>query len=130
MTGSHRGWLTTVTAVLCAITASYWLQAWFLAQALGGLVQSICSAEPDGGLQLGAVPYLAGVLVCGLGRLLLHQLHSRLASFLGAAVRLGLLRGLARRLLRPEWLSENSERGGARRLTLSEGVDGVDSYIT
>lgn len=130
MTGGHRGKLAAVTAVLCAITASYWLQAWFLAQALGGLVQSIRSAEPDGGPHLGAVPYLAGVLACGLGRLLLQQLHSRLASSLGAAVRLDLRRSLARELLRPERLSETSERGGARRLALSEGVDGVDSYIT
>ena len=130
MTGGHRGRLAAVTAVLCAITASYWLQAWFLAQALASLLQSIRSAEPDGGQQLGAVPHLAGVLACGLARLLLQQLHSRLASSLGAAVRLDLRRSLAERLLRPERLSDTSERGGARRLALSEGVDGVDSYIT
>lgn len=130
MTSGHRGRLTAVTAVLCTITASYWLQAWFLAQALGGLVQSVRSVEPDDGLQSGAVPYLAGVLACGLGRLVLQQLHSRLASSLGAAVRLELRRKLAGRLLRPERLSDTSERGGARRLALSEGVDGVDSYIT
>ncbi|MEC5181385.1 ABC transporter ATP-binding protein/permease [Arthrobacter sp. CG_A4] len=128
MTGGHRGRLAAVTAVLCTITASYWLQAWFLAQALGGLVHSIRSAEP--GLQPGVAPYLAGVLACGLGRLALQQLHSRLASSLGAAVRLDLRRSLARELLRPERLSDTSERGGARRLALSEGVDGVDSYIT
>lgn len=130
MTGGHRGRLAAVTAVLCAITSSYWLQARLLAQALAGLVQSIRGAEPDDGLHLGAVPYLAGVLACGLARLLLQQLHSRLTSTLGAAVRLDLRRSLAGQLLRPERLSDTSERGGARRLALSEGVDGVDSYMT
>lgn len=130
MTGGHRGRLAGVTAMLCTVTASYWLQAWFLAQALAGLLQSIRGTEPDGGAGPGIVAYLAGVLGCGLARLVLQQIHCRLASSLGAAVRLDLRRSLAERLLRPERLSDTTERGGARRLALSEGVDGVDSYIT
>lgn len=130
MTAGHRGLLAAVTVVLCVITTSYWLQVWFLAQALGGLVQSFGGEGHDSGLAPGVVPHLAGVLVCGLGRLLLQQIHNRLAGSLGSAVRLDLRRRLAGRLLQPERLSDNSERSGARRLALSEGVDGVDSYLT
>uniref|UniRef100_UPI003F4910EF ABC transporter ATP-binding protein/permease n=1 Tax=Paenarthrobacter nicotinovorans TaxID=29320 RepID=UPI003F4910EF len=131
MTAGHRSRLYGVTALLCATTASYWLQAWLLAHALAALV--LMMREPaahTGGTYGALVPYLAGVLACGLGRLVLQQLHARLASFLGSGVRLHVRRSLADRLLQPERLRDTSERSGARRLALSEGVDGVDSYIS
>ncbi|WP_178995605.1 ATP-binding cassette domain-containing protein [Paenarthrobacter nitroguajacolicus] len=131
MTAGHRGRLAGVTALLCATTASYWLQAWLLAQALAALVVLVkVPEEADHGISGPLVPYLAGVLACGLGRLVLQQFHSRLASSLGSRVRLHVRRSLAHRLLRPERLRDTSDRSGARRLALSEGVDGVDSYIS
>lgn len=130
MTAGHRDRLASVTALLCITTASYWLQAWFLAQALAALVVLVrSSGNPAGGMYGPLVPYLAGVLACGLGRLVLQQFHSRLASSLGSGVRLEVRRKLADRLLQPERLRDTSDRSGARRLALSEGVDGVDSYI-
>lgn len=131
MTMGHRRRLAGVTALLCAITASYWLQAWFLAQALASLVVVMRTPVAHDGDTYGPlVPYLAGVLACGLGRLMLQQFHSRLASSLGSGVRLQIRRSLAHRLLQPERLRDTSDRSGARRLALSEGVDGVDSYIS
>lgn len=125
----HRGRLAAVTAVLCVLTASYWLQAWFLAQGLA--VLATVGESGAGGRQAfeTVTPLLAGVLGCGLFRLLLQQLHSRLAASLGAAVRHDLRQELARRLLSPGRLHDVSERYGARRLALTDGVDGVDSYI-
>ncbi|MCT9872138.1 ABC transporter ATP-binding protein/permease [Paenarthrobacter aurescens] len=131
MTAGHRGRLAGVTALLCITTASYWLQAWFLAQALAALVVLVrVPGNPDGGMDGPLVPYLAGVLACGLGRLVIQQFHARLASSLGSGVRLQVRRKLADSLLQPERLRDTSDRGGARRLALSEGVDGVDSYIS
>ncbi|ASN18321.1 ABC transporter ATP-binding protein/permease [Arthrobacter sp. YN] len=131
MTAGHRGRLAGVTALLCITTASYWLQAWFLAQALAALVVLVrVPGNPDGGTYGPLVPYLAGVLACGLGRLVIQQFHARLASSLGSGVRLQVRRKLADSLLQPERLRDTSDRGGARRLALSEGVDGVDSYIS
>lgn len=131
MTAGHRGRLAGVTALLCITTASYWLQAWFLAQALAALVVLVrVPGNPDGGRYGPLVPYLAGVLACGLGRLVLQQFHARLAGSLGSGVRLQVRRKLADSLLQPERLRDTSDRGGARRLALSEGVDGVDSYIS
>lgn len=131
MTAGHRGRLVGVTALLCIATASYWLQAWFLAHALAALVVLVrAPGSPDGGTYEPLVPYLAGVLACGLGRLVIQQFHARLASSLGSGVRLQVRRKLAHSLLQPERLRDTSDRGGARRLALSEGVDGVDSYIS
>ncbi|SEB59448.1 ABC transporter ATP-binding protein/permease [Arthrobacter woluwensis] len=123
----HRGRLTAVTAVLCLSTMSYWAQAWFLAQALAAL------AAPPRGESLAAHPAVAplgAVLLCGLLRCALLQLHSRLAVSLGAAVRRDLRRNLMDRLLQPDRLHDTSERTGARRLALTEGVDGVDLYLS
>ncbi|WP_287902041.1 ATP-binding cassette domain-containing protein [Arthrobacter sp.] len=123
----HRGRLTAVTAVLCLSTMSYWAQAWFLAQALAAL------AAPPRGESLAAYPAVAplgAVLLCGLLRCALLQLHSRLAVSLGAAVRRDLRRNLMDRLLQPDRLHDTSERTGARRLALTEGVDGVDLYLS
>lgn len=123
----HRGRLTAVTAVLCLSTMSYWAQAWFLAQALAAL-----AAPPRGGSLAAhpAVAPLGAVLLCGLLRCALLQLHSRLAVSLGAAVRRDLRRNLMDRLLQPDRLHDTSERTGARRLALTEGVDGVDLYLS
>lgn len=123
----HRGRLTAVTAVLCLSTMSYWAQAWFLAQALAAL------AAPPRGESLTAHPAVAplgAVLLCGLLCCALLQLHSRLAVSLGAAVRRDLRRNLMDRLLQPDRLHDTSERTGARRLALTEGVDGVDLYLS
>ncbi|WFR83868.1 ATP-binding cassette domain-containing protein [Arthrobacter sp. Y-9] len=123
----HRGRLTAVTAVLCLSTMSYWAQAWFLAQALAAL------AAPSRGEALAAHPAIAplgAVLLCGLLRCALLQLHSRLAVSLGAAVRRDLRKNLLDRLLQPDRLHDTSERTGARRLALTEGVDGVDLYLS
>ncbi|MGP9501770.1 ATP-binding cassette domain-containing protein [Specibacter sp. AOP5-B1-6] len=126
----HRATLNTLTAVLCLCTATYWLQAWFLAQALAGLVPG----TGQGGAEQHLAAHLAGnllaVLGCGLARGALQQVHARLACTLGTAVRLDLRASLAAALLKPERLRDTSERGGARRLALSEGADGVDSYVT
>ena len=131
MTAGHRGRLAGVTALLCMTTASYWLQAWFLAQALAALMVLVRAPEANDGGPLRVLgPFIAAVLACGLGRLVLQQFHARLASSLGSGVRLDLRRSIADRVLRPERLRDTSDRSGARRLALSDGVDGVDAYIS
>ncbi|MFJ3957074.1 ATP-binding cassette domain-containing protein [Arthrobacter sp. NPDC090010] len=122
----HRGRLAAVTTVLCLGTMTHWAQAWFLAQALAGLTVPI---REDAITTHPAVLPLAAVLLCGVIRLGVTQLHSRLATSLGAAVRRDLRRDLADRLLMPARLHDTSERSGARRLALTEGVDGVDLYL-
>ncbi|MFL4472420.1 ABC transporter ATP-binding protein/permease [Paeniglutamicibacter sp. MACA_103] len=124
LTRGHSRMLNILTLAVCLCTASYWVQAWFLARALAGLLPGQThSAEQVAGS-------LAAVLGCGLLRAGLQQLQARLASALGTAVRLELRQSLAAALLRPERLRDNSERGGARRLALSEGTDGVEPYVT
>lgn len=124
LASGHRSTLNALTAVLCLCTASYWLQAWFLARALAGMLPGQSQAAEH------LTNSLLAVLGCGILRAVLQQLQARLASRLGAAVRLELRADLAAALLRPERLRENSERSGARRLALSEGTDGVDPYVT
>lgn len=124
LASGHRPTLNALTAVLCLCTASYWLQAWFLARALAGMLPG----QPQTAVHV--TTSLLAVLGCGILRAVLQQLQARLASRLGAAVRLELRAELAVALLRPERLRENSERSGARRLALSEGTDGVDPYVT
>ncbi|MHA7304073.1 ABC transporter ATP-binding protein/permease [Arthrobacter sp. TMN-49] len=123
LTHGHRR-LHSLTAVVCLSTASYWAQAWFLASALAALL-------PGHGHSAALVTgSLLAVLGCGLLRAALQQLQARLASALGTAVRLELRTTLTAALLRPERLRDNDERSGARRLALSEGVDGVEPYVT
>ncbi|MFF5793571.1 ABC transporter ATP-binding protein/permease [Paeniglutamicibacter sp. NPDC012692] len=124
LTRGHGRTLNALTVVVCLCTASYWVQAWFLANALAGLLpgQTRSAAQVTGNL--------LAVLGCGLARAALQQVQARLASTLGTAVRLELRATLASALLRPERLRDNSERGGARRLALSEGADGVEPYVT
>ncbi|WP_411732424.1 ABC transporter ATP-binding protein/permease [Paeniglutamicibacter sp.] len=124
LTHGHRRTLNTLTAVVCLCSASYWVQAWFLASALAGLLPG----QPHTAAQIAG--NLLAVLGCGLLRAALQQLQARLASALGTAVRLELRATLATALLRPERLRDNSERSGARRLALSEGADGVEPYVT
>ncbi|TVU66233.1 ATP-binding cassette domain-containing protein [Paenarthrobacter nitroguajacolicus] len=131
LTKGNRVRLAGVTALLFTATASYWVQAWFLAHALAALVGLMQgTANPDGGPGGPLLTPLAGVLACGMARLVLLQFHARLAGTLGSAVRLELRRSLAERLLQPDRLRDTSDRSGARRLALSEGVDGVDNYIS
>lgn len=124
LTRGHRRRLSTLTAVVCLGTASYWVQAWFLAGALAGLLPG------QGHSAAQVLRNLLAVLGCGLLRAALHQAQARLAGSLGTAVRLELRAALAAALLRPERLRDNAERGGARRLALSEGADGVEPYVT
>lgn len=124
LTHGHRRTLNALTLVVCLGTASYWVQAWFLANALAGLLPS----QNDSAAQV--VGSLLAVLGCGLVRAALQQVQVRLASALGTAVRLELRATLAEALLRPERLRDSSERSGARRLALSESVDGVEPYLT
>lgn len=131
LTKGNRGRLVGVTALLCTATASYWVQAWFLAHALAALVGLMQGpANPDGGTDRPLLAPLVGVLACGVARLVLLQFHARLAGSLGSTVRLELRQSLAGRLLQPDRLRDTSDRSGARRLALSEGVDGVDNYIS
>lgn len=124
LTRGHRRRLNALTAVLCLGTASYWAQGWFLAGALAGLLPG----QGNTGVQV--LHNLLAVLGCGLLRAALQQVQARLASGLGTAVRLELRAALAAALLSPQRLRDNSERGGARRLALSEGADGVEPYVT
>ncbi|POH71760.1 ABC transporter ATP-binding protein/permease [Arthrobacter glacialis] len=120
----HRRILHALTLVVCLGTASYWVQAWFLAHALAGLLPG----QVHSGAQVAGS--LLAVLGCGVARAALQQVQASLASALGTAVRLELRATLAGALLRPERLRDNSERSGARRLALSEGADGVEPYVT
>lgn len=124
LTHGHNRRLHALTAVVCLGSASYWVQAWFLAGALAGLLPG------QGHSAAQVVGDLLAVFGCGLLRAALQQVQTRLASGLGTAVRLELRTALAAALLRPERLRDNSERSGARRLALSEGADGVEPYVT
>ncbi|WP_051701816.1 ATP-binding cassette domain-containing protein [Mycetocola saprophilus] len=123
LTRPHNALRNTLTLVVCAGTATYWAQAWFLAAALSGLLPG--QPHDVGRVMLS----LAAVLACGLTRTLLTQVQVRVASTLGGRVREDVRRSLTRALLHPRRLRDASERAGARRLALGEGTDGVEPYV-
>ncbi|MCS4275906.1 ABC-type transport system involved in cytochrome bd biosynthesis fused ATPase/permease subunit [Mycetocola sp. BIGb0189] len=123
LTRPHHALRNTLTLVVCAGTATYWAQAWFLAAALSGLLPG--QPQNVGRVMLS----LAAVLACGLARTLLTQVQVRVASTLGGRVREDVRRSLTRALLHPRRLRDASERAGTRRLALGEGTDGVEPYV-
>jgi len=109
------------TVLLVSVTSTYIVQAWFVAQALVALVDG--SAESS-------VGFLGGVIGTALVRLLLGQWHARSAHALGASVRRRLRAELARAALTRRGLHDSGDRAGIARLTLTDGIDGVEVYVS
>ncbi|WP_162872714.1 ATP-binding cassette domain-containing protein [Austwickia chelonae] len=117
----HRGRLTLTTALLCLITVSWWVQAVALSVSLAAVV-----AGDHDRVVAGAV----GVVICLTVRALLREWQVRSALRLGEAVRTDLRRGVLRACLVPERLHDAQDRMGARMLAATDGVDGVDKYVS
>lgn len=121
ITRQHPLRLAVTTTLLMLGTGSYLAQAWFVAHALAALVSG------DGA---SALSLLGGVVAVAVLRVFLNLLQGRAASGLGAAVRLRLRRELAAAALAPTRLHDAADRTGIARLTLTDGIDGVDVYVS
>ncbi|MEX3610834.1 ATP-binding cassette domain-containing protein [Rothia sp. LK2588] len=123
---THPRHLATATALQLALTLTFWGQAALMAWVLSGFAQAVRSGT---GRDLPAAA-LAGVITCVIVRWVLARLQERQAITLGRKVRTDLREQLLRAFLTPDRLYSAGERLGARRLALSEGVEGIDAYVT
>lgn len=121
ITRQHPLRLTGTTVLLVLGTGTYLAQAWFTAHALAALVAGRGQA---------ALGLLGGVVAVAVLRVAANVIQARVANGLGAAVRLRLRRELAGAALTPGRLHDTSERTGITRLTITEGIDGVDVYVS
>lgn len=113
--------LAVACGSLWLTTGTYAAQAVLLAHALAAVVIGA------GGQVVGL---LAGVLAVALVRAGLAQWHACAAHRLGRQVRLRLRGLLLERALSPAHLHDQSNRDGVLRLSLTEGVEGVDTYVS
>ncbi len=121
ITRQHRLRLTCTTVLLVLGTGTYLVQAWLTAHALAALVAGQGHA---------ALGLLGGVVAVAVLRVAANAFHAHVANGLGAAVRLRLRRELTGAALAPGRLHDASERTGITRLTITEGIDGVDIYVS
>ncbi|MDJ0350244.1 ATP-binding cassette domain-containing protein [Cryobacterium sp. PH29-G1] len=121
LTRAEPARLAGSTVLLVSATASYTVQAWFTAQALAALVD---------GRAADTVGFLAGIVATALVRLVLGQGHARSASALGMAVRRRLRAELVGAAINRRGLHDTADRTGIARLTLTDGVDGVEVYVS
>ncbi|MBW3085511.1 putative ABC transporter ATP-binding/permease protein [Austwickia sp. TVS 96-490-7B] len=126
LAAAHPRLLTATTVLQLAVTLSYAVQAAFLAAALSGLA---LAARDHDTTALPTGP-LSAVCLVVVTRLALAQAHIHLATRLGETVRADLRERLVRALIVPTRLHDADERLGARRSALTEGVDGVDAYVS
>lgn len=126
LAAKHRGLLSTVIAFQFLITLSYWVQAVFLALTLSTLAQAV-GKQDFSNLPL---THILGVLACLIARLALGILHEKYAAHLGERVRSNLRSQLLRAFLTPDRLYDSADRLGARRLALTEGIEGIDAYVS
>jgi len=121
ITRQHPLRLTGTTVLLILGTGTYLAQAWFTAQALAALV---------GGRSEAALGWLAGVVAVAVLRVAVSLVQTRVSNGLGAAVRRRLRRELTEAALAPARLHDTAERAGIARLTITDGIDGVDVYVS
>ncbi|WP_130179031.1 ABC transporter ATP-binding protein/permease [Cryobacterium sp. SO1] len=121
ITRQHPRRLAGTTALLILATSTYLAQAWFTAHALAALVAGRGDA---------ALGWLAGIVAVSILRVAVNLVQTRLANSLGGAVRLRLRRELTAAALAPRRLHDTAERTGVARLTLTDGIDGVDVYVS
>ncbi|MEC5185769.1 ATP-binding cassette subfamily C protein CydD [Cryobacterium sp. MP_3.1] len=121
ITGQHPLRLTGTTGLLVLGTGTYLAQAWFTALALAALVAGRGEA---------ALGWLAGIVAVAVLRVAVNLVQARVANGLGAAVRLRLRRDLTGAALSPGLLHDTAERAGIARLTITDGIDGVDVYVS
>lgn len=116
--------ITTVLQLLLTIT--YWVQAVFMALTLSSFALTLKNADQHG------FPYrmLVAIIVCILLRFAMTHAQEHYAVSLGHKVRSNLRANLLRSLLVSERLYDNQDRLGTRRLALTEGIEGVDAYVT
>ncbi|MCH8614371.1 ATP-binding cassette domain-containing protein [Arsenicicoccus dermatophilus] len=122
----HPRRLGATVLLQLGVTVTYWVQAICLALTLArvaGAARGATAAQDVWGP-------VAGVLACLMTRALLVLAQARAAARLGAAVRGCLREQVLRSLLTPARLYDASDRMGARRLALTEGVEGVDAYAS
>ncbi|STD04043.1 Probable ABC transporter ATP-binding protein HI_0664 [Dermatophilus congolensis] len=117
----HPRLLATTTALTITHTLTYWLQALFLALALAAL------ATPN--TPLPTIP-LTAALTCILARTAISHALAITSARLGEKIRTNLRTNLLNTLLAPTRLHDTDERLGARRLALTDGIDGIDAYTT
>lgn len=116
--------ITTILQLLHTIT--YWVQAVFMAFMLSDITLALKSADHN------QIPrqMLLAIVVCIVLRFAIAYAQEHYAASLGHKVRSKLRSRLLRSLLVSERLYDTQDRLGARRLALTEGIEGVDAYIT
>ncbi|WP_052542570.1 ABC transporter ATP-binding protein/permease [Cryobacterium roopkundense] len=121
LTLRHPLRLCGTTVLLMLGAGTYLAQAWFTAHALAALVAGRGQA---------ALGLLGGIVAVAVLRVLVNLVQAQVASGLGTAVRVRLRRELAAAALSPGRLHDASERAGVARLTITDGIDGVDVYVS
>lgn len=113
LTAGHRRDCAALTALTCARTVLFWAQALCLALALSG--------RPV---------FLWGLAAAVVVRIPVGQALARRAAAFGDAARAQMRQGLLRAFVAPGALHSSDARLGARRLALTDGVDGLDAYLS
>jgi ATP-binding cassette, subfamily C, bacterial CydD len=113
--------------VVAAVAPALLVNALYVGQAVA-LAHALAAAArgrlQEALLSLGAVALMTVV------RVGVALVQASAASRLGARVRLDVRAAGLRGVLRPEALRDPARRPGALRATLSDGVDGVDAYVS
>lgn len=122
----HRRELLITTVLQLLLTITYWVQAVFMALTLSSFALALKNADQHD------VPYrmLIAIIVCIFLRFAMTHAQEHYAALLGHKVRSNLRANLLRSLLISERLYDDQDRLGTRRLALTEGIEGVDAYIT
>lgn len=122
----HPRELLVTTILQLFLTITYWVQAVFMALTLSSFALTLKNADQHG------IPYrmLAAIIVCILLRFAMTHAQEHYAVSLGHKVRSNLRANLLRSLLVSERLYDDQDRLGTRRLALTEGIEGVDAYVT
>ena len=113
LTAGHRRDCAVLTALTCARTLLFWAQALCLALALSG--------RPA---------FLWGLAAAVVVRIPVGQAVARRAAAFGDAARAEMRQRLLRAFVAPGALHSSDARLGARRLALTDGVDGLDAYLS
>ncbi|RII41045.1 ATP-binding cassette domain-containing protein [Galactobacter valiniphilus] len=113
--------------VVAAVAPALLVNALYVGQAVA-LAHALAAAA-RGRLQE-ALFSLGAVALMTLVRVGVALVQASAASQLGARVRLDVRAAGLRGVLRPEALRDPARRPGALRATLSDGVDGVDAYVS
>lgn len=116
-----RGPAAGSAGLLVAVSATYVAQAAAIAWAMAAVVRGDPAA---------CMAALAVVAVTVAVRLGITRAQRSMAIRLGAMVRTALRRRAMRAILRPSTLHDPAVRDGSVRAVLTDGIDGIDAYVS